>query len=137
MNLRLLSPVLLVLFLLIQVPAGLYAGKPLQEKWSRLGERTAPHTIDHSEITFDAVEKTANALRVKVKKGALNLHRCVVYYKNGQTSEVTILNSIPQGGDSKIIELPHSDMLITRIVLTYDTKNRATQQAIVELWFRN
>ncbi|HEY0678922.1 MAG TPA: hypothetical protein VGD17_11590 [Chitinophagaceae bacterium] len=107
----------------------------LQDKWVSLGERTVNHTIDHSEITFDAIGQNLNALRVKSMKGAINLHRCVVYYKAGSTNEITILNSIPERGESKVIELPDAGEIV-KVVLTYDTKNRATQKAVVQLWGR-
>ena len=109
---------------------------PPQEKWVKLGERTAAYTVDHSQIIVDGLEQNLNALRVKVKKGALNLHRCAIFYKNGQTQDIDILNSIPEGGQSKIIEIPANDHLITKLVFTYDTKNRAIDKANVELWGR-
>lgn len=108
-----------------------------QEKWIKLGDRTLTYTPDHSQIIVEGIEESLNALRVKVKKGALNLHRCAIFYKNGQTQDIDILNSIPEGGQSKVIEIPPgNDQLITKIVFTYDTKNRAVQKADVELWGR-
>ena len=77
-----------------------------------------------------------NALRIKVAKGAINLHRCVVYYKDGQTQDIDVLNAIPQGGQSRIIELTRTDQPVTRLVFVYDTKNRAIEKADIELWGR-
>jgi hypothetical protein len=109
---------------------------PPQEKWVKLAERTANYTVDHSQIVLDGLDANLTALRVKVKKGALNLHRCAIFYKNGQTQDIDILNSIPEGGQSKVIEIPGSDRLISKLVFTYDTKNRDIQKADVELWGR-
>lgn len=108
----------------------------VQEKWVKLGDRTINYTVDHSEMVVERIEQELNALRVKVKKGAINLHRCIVYYKNGQSQEITILNSIPEGAESKLIELPVPGQAIAKLVFTYDTKNRAIQTADVELWGR-
>ena len=104
-----------------------------QEKWIKLGERTVNYTVDHSEIVFEGLNVNVSALRVKVRKGAINLHRCVVFYQDNQTHEIDVLNSIPAGQESKVMELPTPTKTINKVVLTYDTKNRATQKAEVEV----
>lgn len=122
---------------------GLVAGFPVfygntfsQGKWVKLGDRTVNYTVDHSEMVVDGLNANLGAMRVKVKKGAINLHRAVVYYKDNQTYEADILNSIPAGNESKIIELPSPVKTVTKLVFTYDTKNRATQKVEVEVWGR-
>ena len=111
----------------------LSASTSFQEKWVKLGDRTVNYTVDHSEIVFEGLNANVSALRVKVRKGAINLHRCVVYYQDNQTHEIDILNSIPAGQESKVIELPAPAKTINKLVFTYDTKNRATQKAEVEV----
>lgn len=108
----------------------------VQQNWVKLGDRTVNYTVDHSEIVFDGVQKNLSALRVKVRKGAINLHRCAIFYDNGQTQDMDIMNSIPQGGESKVLELPADSRTITKLVFTYDTKNRASQKSEVEIWGR-
>lgn len=125
---------LLVLPLLALLAAS--PARHIQQNWVKIGDRTVNYTIDHSEIVFDGVQKNLGALQVKVKKGAINLHRCVIYYDNGQTQDMDILNAIPQGGESKVLELPADSRIISKLVFTYDTKNRATQKADVEVWGR-
>ena len=134
--LKLSGMLALIAPLLGDLPATAVRTAPLQEKWIKLGERTVTYTVDHSEIVIDGIQENLNALKVKVPRGAINLHNCVVYYKNSQTQDITILNSIPEGGESKVIELPASDQPITKLVFVYDTKNRAIQKADVELWGR-
>lgn len=107
-----------------------------QNTWVKIADRTITYTIDHTEITLDAIPQSSAAFRVKVKKGAVNLHKCTIYYNNGQLLDVDILNSIPQGGESKIIELPADHPPVTKLVFTYDTKNRAIQKAELEFWGR-
>ena len=109
------------------------ANTSFQDKWVKLGERTVNYTVDHSEIVFEGLNANVGALRVKVRKGAINLHRCVVYFQDNQTHEIDILNSIPAGQESKVIELPAPAKTINKLVFTYDTKNRATQKAEVEV----
>ena len=107
-----------------------------QGNWTKLADRTVNHTIDHTEIDIDGIRQKLAAVRVRVSKGAINLHRCVVYYQDSQTQDIAVLNSIPEGGESKVIELTHTNQAVMRIVLIYDTKNRAIQKADVELWGR-
>jgi hypothetical protein len=109
---------------------------PMQAKWVKLGDRTVNYTVDHSEIVIEGTQEGLNALRVKVTKGAINLHGCRVTYKNGQTADIDVLNSIPQGGESKVIDLPASEQAIVRITFWYDMKNRAVQQTTIEIWGR-
>lgn len=108
--------------------------KNVQERWVRLAERTVNHTLDHSESMIDGIDKNLTSVRFKVTKGALNLHRCRVQYKNGQTQDIDILNSIPEGGESKVIDLPVNNDVITRLSFWYDTKNRGIKKATVEIW---
>ena len=107
-----------------------------QGNWSKLADRTVQYTVDHTEITIDGLQENLDALKVKVAKGAINLHRCVVYYKDSQTQDIAVLNSIPEGSESKVIELASNGQAVTKVVLVYDTKNRAIQRADVELWGR-
>ena len=53
----------------------LSASTSIQDKWVKLGERTVNYTVDHSEIVFESLNANVSALRVKVRKGAINLHR--------------------------------------------------------------
>ena len=108
----------------------------LQDKWIKIGERTVNYTVDHSELVFDGLSTNVGALRFKVKKGAINLHRCVVFFQDNQTHEADILNSIAAGQESRAIELPSPAKTINKLVFTYDTKNRATQKVEVEVWGR-
>ena len=111
----------------------LSANTSFQESWIKLGERTVNYTVDHSEIVFEGLNTNVSALRVKVRRGAINLHRCVVFYQDNQTHEIDVLNSIPAGQESKVMELPIPTKTINKLVFTYDTKNRATQKAEVEV----
>lgn len=107
-----------------------------QANWTKLANRTVNHAVDHTELSIDGLQHDLGALKVKVVKGAINLHRCVVYYKDAQTQNIAVLNAIPQGGESRVIELSRTAQPVVRVVLVYDTKNRGIQQAEVELWGR-
>ena len=134
--LKLSGMLMLIAPLLVSTDAPRVGLAPRQEKWMKLADRTINYTVDHSEMVVDGLRENLNALRVKVPRGAINLHNCIVYYQNSQTQDVSILNSIPEGGESKVIELPRSNQPIIKLIFVYDTKNRAIQQADVELWGR-
>ena len=127
------SGMLILAVILLAFWPVLSANTSSQETWIKLGERTVNYTVDHSEIVFEGLNVNVSALRVKVRRGAINLHRCVVFYQDNQTHEIDVLNSIPAGQESKIMELPTPTKIINKLVFTYDTKNRATQKAEVEV----
>ena len=134
---RCLPGILAVLVLLTAYrPApAIYPGTA-QDNWVKVANRTVSYTVDHSQVEIDGLHDYLNAVRFKVATGAINLHRCVVYYKDAQTQDIDVLNAIPQGGQSKIIELQRTDQPVTKLVFVYDTKNRAIQKADIELWGR-
>src|SRR5215213_6065482 len=69
----------------------------MQNNWVKLADRTVTYTVSHTQIVVDGLKDNLGALKVKVTSGAINLHRCVIYYQNGQTQDVDVLNSIAQG----------------------------------------
>lgn len=130
------SPTAIVMLILLALSPALSSHTFKQGNWVKLGDRTVNYTVDRSEIVLQQLSTSPSALRVKVIKGAINLHRCVVYFNDNQTLQLDVLNSVPAGSESKILELPAPAKAITKLVFTYDMKNRASQQVAVEVWAR-
>jgi hypothetical protein len=103
-------------------------------RWEKLGERKVNFAADRDEIAVGARDGAFDALKIKVRKGAINLHKMVVHFGNGETKEVELRNDIRAGGESRLIDLPGNNRVITKVVFWYDTKNRANRRAEVELW---
>lgn len=106
-------------------------------RWEKLGERNVNFRVDRDEIFVTASEGRFTALKIKVRKGAINLHKMVVHFGDGSEQEVETRNNIAAGGESRVIDLAGNRRVITKVVFVYDTKNFADRKAEVELWGRH
>lgn len=106
-------------------------------RWEKLGERKVNYGLDRDEIIVTASEGRFTALKFKVEKGGINLHKVVVHFGNGSTEELELRNEIPGGGESRVLDLPGNKRIIQKVVFWYDTKNFANQKAHLELWGRH
>ena len=110
---------------------------PLPPRWEKLGERNVNFRVDRDEIFVTAAEGRFTALKIKVRKGAINLHKMVVHFGDGSEQEVETRDEIAAGGESRVINLEGNRRIITKVVFVYDTKNFADSKAEVELWGRH
>lgn len=109
----------------------------LPPRWEKLGERNVNFKVDRDEIFVTASEGRFTALKIKVRKGAINLHKMVVHFGDGSTQEVETRDEIAAGGESRVINLEGNRRVIQKVVFVYDTKNFANRKAEVELWGRH
>jgi Protein of unknown function (DUF2541) len=103
-------------------------------KWEKLGEQKVDFRLDNDVILVSDNDNRCVAIKLRVTKGEINLFRCVIHYKNGETSLVQLRNSIEEGGESRVIDLSHKESVISKVVFWYDTKTNAQNRALVELW---
>ncbi len=62
-------------------------------------------------------------IKFKVTDAPLNMQRMVVTYDNGQPDNIDIRQNIPQGGESRVIDLRGiGKRSVRRIDFWYDTK---------------
>jgi hypothetical protein len=108
-----------------------------QVRWEKLGQRKVNFKVDKDEIGVGRFEGFFDALRLKVKKGPINMHKMVVHFHNGETREIELRDNFTAGSESRIIDLPGNRRIIDKVVFWYDTKDFANSKAIVELWGRH
>lgn len=106
----------------------------LPPKWELLGTRKIDYKLDRDEIPVTRFEGTFKALKVKVKKSGINLHKIVVHYGNGDVQEIETRENIPAGGETRVIDLPGNKRVIQKVVFWYDTNNIAARKGVVQLW---
>lgn len=106
-------------------------------RWEKLGERKVNYAVDRDEIAVGAIEGFFDALKIKVRKAPINMYKMVVHFGNGETKEIELRDNIRAGGESRVIDLPGNNRVITKVVFWYDTKNAANRRAEVELWGRH
>lgn len=113
------------------------ASYELDNNWEKLGQRRVNYGLDRDEILVTAREGRFTRLKLKVRRGGINLHRCVVHFGNGDTQSLNIRENIPAGGQTRVLDLQGNRRVITKVVFWYDTKNWSGRRAILELWGRH
>jgi hypothetical protein len=97
------------------------AGAP--GEWRLIGQTHADHAADHDSIIVKGPFDNFRKIKFKVTDAPLNVQHMVVTYDNGQPDRIDIRQSIPQGGESRAIDLRGvGKRSIRRIDFWYDTK---------------
>ncbi len=112
--------------------------KDLPPNWEKLGTRKVNYKAEKDVIMVTRWEGRFNAIKLKVEKSPVNVHRFVIFYRNGQKQEVKVRKKINAGGSTRVINLKgNSRRVINRVEFWYDTKGIQDKRAKVELWGRH
>jgi hypothetical protein len=110
-------------------PASAQAQKVVQPQagapgtWRLIGQTHADHAADHDTIVVKGPYDNFRKIKFKVTDAPLNMQHMVVTYDNGQPDRIDIRQNIPQGGESRAIDLRGvGKRSIRRIDFWYDTK---------------
>jgi len=91
--------------------------------WRLIGTAEAGFQADHDGILVRGPYDDFRRIKFKVTGAPLNLQRLVVTYENGTPERIDVRSSIPEGGESRQIDLQGSGKRrIRRIDFWYDTK---------------
>ena len=90
-------------------------------RWESLGERTVTDRGDHDTIVARA-EGTFDAVRFAVRNHAVDFHRVVIHFANGDDQNVELRATIPAGGESRVIDVQGANRVIKSIEFWYDAK---------------
>jgi hypothetical protein len=91
--------------------------------WRLIGSTQAGFTADHDTIVVRGPFDDFRRIKFKVTGAPLNLQRMVVTYENGVPDKIDVRHNIPEGGESRQIDLPGAGKRrIRRIDFWYDTK---------------
>lgn len=103
--------------------------------WRLIGQTTANHTADHDVIRVQGPADDFRRLKFKVTDAPLNIHRMVVTYDNGAPDRIDVRLRIPQGGESRVIDLRGAGRRSLRSVeFWYDTAGLLRGRADVTLF---
>jgi len=90
--------------------------------WRTVGSVEAGFQADHKEIIVHGFNDFRR-IKFKVTGAPLNLQRLVITYQNGTPEQIEVRHSIPEGGESREIDLPGAgERRVRRIDFWYDTK---------------
>lgn len=91
--------------------------------WKLLGSVQANFKADHDSIIVRGPFDNFRRIKFKVTNAPLNLQHMVVTYDNGEPDKIEVRQNIPQGGESRQIDLRGvGKRSIRRIDFWYDTK---------------
>ncbi|MEZ5057007.1 MAG: DUF2541 family protein [Saprospiraceae bacterium] len=130
-------------FLLVASVFSISASLPFQAesdgpgRWERLGTKKVNFGLDRDEIVVSAREGLFTAMKLKVKRAGINMHKCVVHFANGESQEIIIRNNLRQGGETRVIDINGGARVIRKVVFWYDTKNIRARKGVIELWGRH
>lgn len=107
------------------------------DEWSKLGERSVSARSENDVLPLEAGSVPAREIKLRVNRGGLNLHKCLVRFADGEKLSIDLRNDIPPGGESRVIPLGDKARVIVAFEFWYDTRNYVTEQAQLELWARS
>ena len=91
--------------------------------WRLIGQTQADHAADHDTIIVQGPFDNFRQIKFKVTNAPLNMQRMVVTYDNGAPDNIEVRQNIPQGGESRAIDLRGvGKRSLRRIDFWYDTK---------------
>ena len=105
--------------------------------WKALGRTQASYKKDHDVIVVKGPADNFKAIKFKVTDAPLNLRRLVVTYDNNTKENLDVRENIPQGGESRPIDLRGGKRSIRRVEFWYDTKGMGRGKADVTLFGRH
>jgi hypothetical protein len=102
--------------------------------WRLIGSTQANYTVDHDAIIVKGPHDNFRRLKFKVTDAGLNLLSMVVTYDNGTQDRIEVRQNIPQGGESRVIDLKGGSRSIRKIEFWYDTKGFLNGKADVTIF---
>lgn len=132
-------PLMSIIFLL-SIAVALLGFRPMNrakfqsENWEKLGETKVNQTEANDAFSFPSNGPVLSAIKIKSKKGGINLLRCVIHFANGEKKSIELRNDIHPGGESRVINLPGNQSAITRFLFWYGIPQSGDQKAELEIW---
>lgn len=90
--------------------------------WALLGERVVTDRNDHDTVRVARGRGSFSAVKFEVRRHGVDFHRVVIHFANGEDQRVELRNSIPAGGETRVIDIDGADRIITSIDFWYDAK---------------
>lgn len=102
--------------------------------WRIIGTTQAKFTADHEAIVVAGPYDFFRRLKFKVTDASLNMVKMIVRYDDGGLPEnIPLRFNIPQGGESRVIDLKGAKRKLKSVEFWYDTKGILHGRANVTL----
>lgn len=104
--------------------------------WDKLGEKRVNDRADHDMIVVTAARGMFTGLKLHVKDHAVRFYKVVVHYRRGASDELVLRDTIPAGGESRVLDLRGDRRVIKSIEFWYEAKSLGRDGATVTVWGR-
>lgn len=121
-------------------PAGPPPGPPVGARplpggqWVLLGSRRVNWRVDRDTIRVGRRYGRFRAIRLVVRRNAVNFIRVAVRFGNGQVQEIPIRRVIPAGGRTRVIDLAGRRRFISAVRMVYRTRPQFRGRAVVQVF---
>jgi hypothetical protein len=99
--------------------AAMLASETQAATWVSLGRRRVNGLVDFDQISVGRSAGIFNAIRLKVTGNDLLVYDVVVRYGNGADDNIPVRLLIPQGGQTRIIDLRANNRFIRHVRFGY------------------
>ena len=99
-----------------------YAQAGRGSDWTLLGERVVTDRNDHDTVKVGRGRGSFTAVKFEVRRHGVDFHRVVIHFANGEDQKVELRNSIPMGGETRVIDIDGANRIVTSIDFWYDAK---------------
>jgi len=105
-------------------------------EWKFIGDKNVRFGVDRDVIHCGSINDDFRQIKLKVTDGPLKVYDMKIYFDNDEVQDISIRNRIPQGGESRIIDLQGGLRHLKKIEFWYETKGFARGRARVAVWGR-
>ena len=99
-------------------------------RWTLLGERHIDGRVDNDKIDVGRDNGRFRAIQFRVYGGTVMFDHIRVRYLNGETDDISVRSEIPEGGRTRIIDLPGDRRVIESVSMWYGKRNWHTRPTV-------
>ena len=90
-----------------------------RDEWEYLGNAHVDGNYDHDNIKVGVQDGRFHAIQLRVRGGAIEFQRVLIHYADGEPEDIVVRERIPEGGNSRSIELRGYERYIKSLELWY------------------
>lgn len=104
--------------------------------WTFIGDKWVSFGLDHDVINTGNVGDAYRQLKVRVTSAPIRILDMKVHFDNGAVQDVSVRSLIPQGGETRVIDLDGGLRKLSRIEFWYETRGVRKGRSRVAVWGR-
>jgi hypothetical protein len=102
--------------------------------WRFIADKWVSFGVNHDIIVLGNANDAFTKLKLRVTDGPLKIYDMKVHFDNGSVQDVSIRNTIRQGGETRVIDLDGGTRHLSKIEFWYETKGFRKGKARVAVW---